>query len=109
MDTGSNISIVRPDILDGEDHDLIKPVNSCLWTVTGEKGQLQLGIGSLLLPQELWVADLVFLAMTSYSPMTVLALTINGEEIPLKEQGATFEPTCYKVVLTYVYLLHQRH
>ena len=64
MDTGSNISIVRPDILSGEDQNLIEPVNSCLRTVTGErapihgKGQLQLGIGSLLVPQELWVADI---------------------------------------------------
>ena len=64
VDTGSNISIVRPDILSGVDQDLIEPVNSCLRTVTGErapihgKGQLQLGIGSLLVPQELWVADI---------------------------------------------------
>ena len=62
MDTGSNI--VRPDILSGVDQDLIEPVNSCLRTVTGEqapihgKGQLQPGIGSLLVPQELWVADI---------------------------------------------------
>ena len=63
MDNNSNISIERPEILGGEDYDLNKPVNSCLRTVTGEqasilgKGQIQLGIRSLLLSQELWVAD----------------------------------------------------
>ena len=61
VDTGSNISIVRPG---GMDQDLIEPVNSCLRTVTGErapihgKSQLHLGIQSLLVPQELWVADI---------------------------------------------------
>ena len=64
VDTGSNISIVRPDVLQGVSQDLICPVNSCLRTVTGErapihgKGQLQLRIGSRVIPQELWVADI---------------------------------------------------
>jgi hypothetical protein len=64
VDTGSNISIVRPDVLSGSNQELIQPVNSCLRTVTGErapihgKGSLQLGIGSLVMPQELWVADI---------------------------------------------------
>ena len=64
VDTGSNISIVRPDVLGPASQKLIEPVDSCLRTVTGEhapihgRGQLQLGIGSLVLPQELWVADI---------------------------------------------------
>ena len=114
VDTGSNISIVRPDILSGVDQDLIEPVNSCLRTVTGErapihgKGQLQLGIGSLLVPQELWVADihddciLGLDFLQSHKCLVNLkdgALTIGGEEIPLKKQPATAEPTCCKVVL----------
>ena len=50
--------------MNGMDQDLIEPVNSCHRRVTGErapihgKSQLQLGIGSLLVPQELWVADI---------------------------------------------------
>ena len=114
VDTGSNISIVRPDILGGVDQDLIEPVNSCLRTVTGErapihrKGQLQLGTGSLLVPQELWVADihddciLGLDFLQSHNCLVNLkdgSLTIGGEEIPLKKQPATTEPTCCKVVL----------
>ena len=51
VDTGSNISIVKPDTLKTEDLEQIKPVNSCLRTMTGERAPargkclLQLGIG----------------------------------------------------------------
>ena len=38
IDTGSNISIMRPDILQrSEGKKPIQPVDSCLWTMTGEK------------------------------------------------------------------------
>ena len=36
IDTGSNISIVRADILTEEDKLCVQPVSSCLCTVTGE-------------------------------------------------------------------------
>ena len=84
VDTGSNISIVRPDILSGEDQNLIEPVSSCLRTVTGErapihgKGQLQLGIRSQLAPQELWVADIhddYILGLDFYNPMIALLIS----------------------------------
>ena len=48
VDTGSNISIVRPDILKDVSSDLLQPVHSYIRTVTGEqapihgKGQFQL-------------------------------------------------------------------
>ena len=64
MDTGSNISIVRPDILKDVDRSLLQPVHSYIQTVMGEqapihgKAQFQLGIGPLVVPQELWVADI---------------------------------------------------
>ena len=64
VDTGSNISIVRPDLLSGVNQDLFQPVHSYIRTVTGEqapihgKGRLELGIGPLVIPQELWVADI---------------------------------------------------
>ena len=115
MDTGSNISIVRPDILSGASQELVRPVNSCLRTVTGEqapihgRGQLQLGIGSLVVPQELWVADihdecilgLDFLqAHGCQVNLKEGSLIIGEEEVPLKKPKATIEPSCYKVVLT---------
>ena len=114
VDTASNISIVRLDILGGLDQDLIEPVNSCLRTATGEwapihgKGQLQLRIGSLLVSQELWVADIhddCILGLNFLQSHNCLAnlkdgsLTISREEIPPKKQPVTTEPTCYRVVL----------
>ena len=117
MDTGSNISIVRPDILSGASRELVRPVNSCLRTVTGEqapihgRGQLQLGIGSLVVPQELWVADihdecilgLDFLqAHGCQVNLKEGSLIIGEEEVPLKKSKATMEPSCYKAVLTEV-------
>ena len=115
MDTGSNISIVRPDVLGGASQKLIEPVDSCLRTVTGEhapihgRGQLQLGIGSLVLPQELWVADihdewilgLDFLqAHSCQVNLKDGSLVIGEEEIPLRKSKASKEPNCYKAVLT---------
>ena len=69
---------------------MIEPVDSCLRTVTGEhapihgRGQLQLGIGSLVLPQELWVADI--------HNECILGLDFL--------QAHSKEPNCYKAVLT---------
>ena len=37
VDTGYNISIVRPDILSSVSQDLTRSMNSCLRTVTGER------------------------------------------------------------------------
>ena len=51
IDTGSNISIVRTDLLTEEDQIWVQPVSSCLRAVTDEralihgKGELQLRIG----------------------------------------------------------------
>ena len=59
IDTGSNISIVRTDLLTEEDQICVQPVSSCLRTVTDEralihgKGELQLRIGSLNLARPL--------------------------------------------------------
>ena len=82
--------------------------------MTGEKapihgkGRLQLGIGSLVVPQELWVADihdqciLGLDFLKSHGCQVNLkdeSLTIGEEEVPLKKSSATPEPTCYKAVL----------
>ena len=111
MDTG-NISIVRPDVLSELEQVSIRPVRSCLRTVTGEqapihgKGQLQLGMGSLVIPQELWVADihdeciLGLDFLQSHDCRVDLnegSLTIGEEEIPLRSAS---ELVCHKAVLT---------
>ena len=55
IDTGSTISIVHPEML------TLQPSTSL---VTGDTapiqgcGQVQMGIGNLLVPHELWVADI---------------------------------------------------
>ena len=64
IDTGSNISIVKADILTEKDKLCVQPVSSCLHTVTDEraqihgKGELQLRIGSLTMKHPMWVADI---------------------------------------------------
>ena len=115
VDTGSNISIVRPDILRGINHNLIHPVSSCLRTVTGErapihgKGLLHLGIGSLVVQQELWVADihdecilgLDFLQSNGCQVnLRDQALVIGDEEFPLRKPSTSPRPNCCRVVLT---------
>ena len=105
---------MRPDILSGESQELIRPVNSCLRTVTGErapihgKSQLRLGIGSLVVPQELWVADIhdeCILGLDFLQSHNCLVdlkdgvLTIGGEEIPLSKPPPSPDPACYKAVL----------
>ena len=88
MDTGSNISIVTPDVLQGVSRDVIRPVNSCLRTVTGErapihgKGQLQLRIGSRVIPQELWVADIYDECILGLD-----FLQVNGCQVNLRDQA----------------------
>ena len=114
VDTGSNISIVRPDVLIGMNQNLIEPSSSCLRIVTGErapihgKGWLQLGIGSMEVPQELWVADmhdqciLSLDFLQSHGCQVNLkdgALIIGEEKNPLKKPPAMHEPTCSRAVL----------
>ena len=114
MDTGSNISIVRPDMLRGVSQELIHPVNSCLRTVTGErapihgKGRLRLRIGSLEVPQELWVADindecilgLDFLQANGCQVnLRDQALIIGDEEVPLQKSTTSPGRPCCRVKL----------
>ena len=122
IDTGSDISIVRADVLSGESQEEIQPVEGCLRTATGEReplhgiSQLELGIGSRRLPKTLWVAgihDQCILGLDflhSHSFQVNLRdgmLIVDEEEIPLRRSGATQEPSCLKVVLkegvTYTY------
>ena len=63
IDTGSTISIIRPDMLDGTEGK-IQPSSNCLRTVTGDTApiqgcsELRVGIGSLELPHEMWIANI---------------------------------------------------
>ena len=114
VDMGSNISIVRPDVLRGMSRDLIRPVNSCLRTVTGEwapihgKGQLQLRIGSRVISQELWVADIYDGCILGLDFLQVngcqvnlrdQALVIGDEEVPLQKSSTTSTQNCCRVKL----------
>ena len=48
IDTGSNISIVRPDVLPEKKQSEIQPINQCIRTFTGEKAPIR-GKGNLCL------------------------------------------------------------
>ena len=64
IDTGSNISIMRADVLTNAKRYRIQPVRSCLRTVTGEKapihgkGAVHLRVGNLTMTHQMWVADI---------------------------------------------------
>ena len=119
VDTGSNISIVRPDILKDVSSDLLQPVHSYIRTVTGEqapihgKGQLQLGIGPLVIPQELWVADIqdqCILGLDFLYPngcqvnLRDQLLTIGEHQIPLKRSCIVTDQVCKAVLVRKVCL-----
>ena len=111
VDTGSNISIVRPDLLQGN-ADSIQPVNSYLRTVTGEtaplcgQGELQVGIGSFEVLHKMWVADITEECILGLDFLTEHAckvnlqdnvMTLGEEEIPL-EKPESKEAKCYRIV-----------
>ena len=114
VDTGSNISIVRPDLLGGVNEDLFQPVHSYIRTVTGEqapirgKGRLELGIGPLVIPQELWVADIqdqCILGLDFLYPngcqvnLRDHVLSIGEHQIPLRRSPVSTSHVCCKAVL----------
>ena len=119
VDTGSNISIVRPDILKDVDRSLLQPVHSYIRTMTGEqapihgKAQFQLGIGPLVLPQELWVADIqdqCILGLDFLYPngcqvnLRDQLLTIGEHQIPLKRPSIVTDQVCKAVLVRKVCL-----
>ena len=126
VDTGSNISIVRPDILRRSASTSkvnIQPVNGNVRTVTGDttpvrgKGKLKIRIGSTDREHECWVADieneciigLDFLTM--YDCIVNVAgasLRIGSEEVQLRRAGATSKPQCRRVVLVDTYTIPPR-
>ena len=103
IDTGSNISIIRPDVLSKQKQSLIQPVNQSIRTVTGEKvpiqgkGDLRIEIGSHGAVHPMWVADiqdecilgLDFLelhgCMVNFGDNV---LHISGKEIPVQKMAS---------------------
>ena len=116
VDTGSDISIIREDVLSEDTREQIQPVQGWLRTATGEReplrgvSQLQLGIGSCELPVTFWVAgihDQCILGLDflqSHNCQVNLpkgVLTVDREETPLRRATpAQPEPNCHRVVLT---------
>ena len=106
MDTGSNISIVRPDVLIGMNQNLIEPSSSCLRIVTGErapihgKGWLQLGIGSMEVEGTISAFLVsIFLSHGCQVNLKDGALIIGEEKNPLKKPPAMYLSTCSQAVL----------
>ena len=102
IDTGSNISIIRPDILPEQQQQTIQPVSQSFRTVTGDKapilgkGDLHVRIGSLEAVHPMWIADiedecilgLDFLELHGCRlDLRDSVLYLNGDEIPLLKTG----------------------
>ena len=122
IDTGSNISIVRPDVLPESE---IQPINQCIRTVTGEKapirgkGNLRLRIGSTEIVHPIrigsteivhptWIADIqdeCILGLDFLEPHECLVNLRNGtlqvgeEEIPLQKPAVVTTLTPCRAVL----------
>ncbi len=116
VDTGSNISIVRPDVLQGlGEETTVQPMRSCLKTVTRETAPLrgrctlQLGLGTQEMAQEMWIADTqdaCILGLDFLQPYGCQvnlkdgALILREEEIPLKKPSSSkARAVCCKAVL----------
>ena len=65
VDTGSNITIVRPDLVETLTSGKIVPTKTVLRTVTGEtapvrgRGKLKITVGNSLTEHDVWLADIV--------------------------------------------------
>ena len=115
IDTGSNISIIRPDILPEQQQQTIQPVSQSFRTVTGEKatilgkGDLRVRIGSQEAVHPMWIADiqgecilgLDFLELHGCGlDLRDNVLYLNGDEIPLlKTECSVASAKTYRAVL----------
>ena len=125
IDTGSNISIVRPDVLPEKKQSEIQPINQCIRTVTGEKapirgkGNLRLRIGSVEIVHPIrigsteivhptWIADIqdeCILGLDFLEPHECLVNLRNGtlqvgeEEIPMQKPAVVTTLTPCRAVL----------
>ena len=115
VDTGSNISIVHPEVLRRSlTSTAIQPVESQLRTVTGETAPImgrttvQLTVGTFQTKQEMWVAEIAdecilcldFLQQHNCQvDLKEGVLHIGNEEVPLQQPRAT-EPICCRCYTT---------
>ena len=115
VDTGSNISIVHPEVLQRSSiRATIQPVESQLRTVTGETAPIlgrttvQLTVGSFQAKQEMWVAEiedecilgLDFLQQHNCRvDLKEGVLHIGTEQVPLQQPRVT-KPTCCRCYTT---------
>ena len=100
IDTGSDISIVHPDVLSGKKQEQISPASGCsLRTVTGEKApirgtvELTLSIGTTEVSHRMWVADIqdrCTLGMDFLEPHKCL-LNLNEKVLQIGEEEGTFD------------------
>ena len=115
IDTGSNVLIVRPDILENHAGSVIQPVESCLKTVTSKwapiRGRIEL---SIMLGQTfshcVWIADIVdecllgldfLVSHECQVDLKVVILYLGQNEILLTQPNAdSLEQLCYHAVVT---------
>ena len=113
VDTGSNISIVRPDILRSTTRDSLEPSSQMLRTVTGEmapihgRGELSISMGGLTIPHKMWVAEITdecilgldFLGKHGCQvDLKENVLTIGSEEVPLSKPARGAALTCCRII-----------
>ena len=111
VDTGSSISIVRPDKLDNLN--VVQPSSHCLRTVTGDTaplrgcGELEVGVGSLVIPHEMWVANIAdecilgldFLQKHGCQLFLKEGILIIGDqEVPLAKPTRSAALSCSRVI-----------
>ena len=116
IDTGSNITIVRPDILGKNGTPVeVNPVEGCLRTVTGEtapvigRARLRFRIGTFEAWQEAWVAEITdpcivgldfLLGHHCQVDIAGATLKVEGQSIPLLRTSERNRPRCCRVVAT---------
>ena len=123
VDTGSNITIVRPDVVERVGKALkIVPVKTSLRTVSGEavpvqgRGEIAIQIGDHQAVHDIWVAEITdpcilgldfLVANDCQIDMAGAFLSIGREEILLnKVTSAGEDPKCRKVVRGRRYQYH---
>ncbi len=114
IDTGSNVSIVSPNLLRRSKSTVkVQAVENSLRTVTGAtapiqgKGQFQISLGTHEVLHDFWIAEITddcilgLDFMVKHDCLVDLkdgVLHMKEEEIPLQQPGDLWPPTCYRVV-----------
>lgn len=116
IDTGSNFTIVRPDIIkEAKVEGKIIPIDTSLRTVTGEsapvvgRANLRFRLGDWVTYQEVWLADVTdpcilgldfLMAHDCHVDIAGGALQIGQQEIPLVlDRQSNNQPSCRRVVV----------